>query len=89
MFVIKFNDKLTGGWSFQVKGLYQNMGQVDLFPEDSCYRTKQEAAEHISKALANPDCGRWRDDVDESYFEIVEVYPIPLLPTAYSTRKDV
>ena len=92
MFVIKFTDKTSGFWAFQVKDVYQNMGQVDLFPEDSCYATREEAEQHIPKALANPDCGRWREYVDESYFEVIEVYPLPQLSTAYTTinhnRKD-
>jgi hypothetical protein len=85
MFVIKFTDKTSGFWAFQVNGVYQNLGQVDLFSEDSCYKTREEAERHIQKALANPDCGRWREYVDESCFEIVEVYPIPILPTAFTT----
>ena len=85
MFVIKFTDKASGSWAFQVKDVYQNLGQVDLFDKDSCYKTREEAEQHILNALANPDCGRWRDDVDTTYFEVVEVYPLPMMPTAYTT----
>ena len=87
MFVVKFINPEDGSWAFQVKGVYQNMGQVDLFDEDSCFKTKEEAQEHIKHTLEHPDCGRWREYVNESCFEIVEVYPNSLLPTAYSTKK--
>ena len=85
MFVVKFINRRTGSWAFQVKGVYQNLGQVDLFDKDSCFETRDEAIQHIKYTLAHPDCGRWLDYVDESFFEIVEVYPVPMLPTAYTT----
>jgi hypothetical protein len=85
MFVVKFLNHLTGDWTFQVKGVYQNLGRVDLFDKDSCFETREEAMQHIKHTLTHPDCGRWLEYVDESFFEIVEVYPIPTMPTAYTT----
>ena len=54
MFVIKFTDKTSGFWAFQVKDIYQNLGQVDLFDEDSCYKTKEDAEQHIGRGV-----GKW------------------------------
>lgn len=80
MFIVKYTDKISGKWSYQHKGLYQNMGTFDLFDESMCFKTEDEAMEHIKHTLVNPDCGRWRDDVDESCFSIVKVVPLKCLP---------
>lgn len=85
MYIVKFIDKLTGGWSYQHKGLYQNMGQCDLFTKDMCFNSIDEAKAHIQHTLLFPDTGRWRCDVDESYFEIVEVYELPMMKDTYTS----
>lgn len=86
MYIVKMVDRKYGGWSYQVKGCHFNLGKGVFYRKEELFKSKNEARRHIRQTLHDASCF-WRPDVNYSYFEIVQVYPLALNNKYYTTDK--